>query len=70
MRATTPVAYGVKTSWTTSLYVEFDDFARFAEYWQETGSDLPADLYKDENDIVDNLDLGVLVEEWLEKCRP
>jgi hypothetical protein len=70
LRATTPVAYGVKTSWTTSLYIEFDDFARFASQWLETGSDLPADLYKDENNIVDNLDLSILVEEWLEKCPP
>jgi len=47
-------------------FVEFDDFARFAEYWLETGSDLPADLYED--DIVNLLDLEKFVEEWLCYC--
>lgn len=68
LRATTPVAYGVKTSWTTSLYVEFDDFARFANQWLEPGSGLAADLDKD-NDV-DVEDLGILAEEWLKKCPP
>jgi hypothetical protein len=35
--------------------VEFDDYARFAEYWLQTGSGMPADLYED--DIVDEHDL-------------
>jgi len=47
-------------------FVEFDDFARFAEYWLETGSDLPADLYED--DIVNLLDLEKFVEDWLYYC--
>jgi len=68
LRATTPVAYGVKTSWTTSLYVEFDDFARFAIQWLESGSELTADL--DHNGDVDAKDLRILAEEWLEKCPP
>ena len=68
LRAATPVAYGVKTSWTTSLYVEFDDFARFANQWLEPGSGLAADLDKD-NDV-DVEDLGILAEEWLKKCPP
>ena len=46
--------------------VNFDDFARFAEYWLETGSDLPADLYED--DIVNWFDLDVFVDEWLDYC--
>jgi len=46
--------------------VDFRHFARFAEYWLETGSDLPADLYED--DIVDWLDLDVFVDEWLDYC--
>jgi hypothetical protein len=48
--------------------VDFEHFARFAEYWLETGTDLPADLYKDENDIVDYLDLDAFVYEWLYYC--
>ena len=49
-------------------FVDFDNFARFAEYWLETGSDLPADLYEDEHDIVDYFDLEVFVDEWLDYC--
>ncbi len=48
--------------------VDFRHFARFADYWLETGTDLPADLYEDENNIVDYLDLGVFVDEWLYYC--
>jgi hypothetical protein len=46
--------------------VDFRHFARFAEYWLETGSDLPADLYED--DIVDELDLELFVDKWLCYC--
>jgi hypothetical protein len=49
-------------------FVDFEHFARFAEYWLETGVGLPADLYEDENNIVNNLDLGVFVEQWLCYC--
>ena len=49
-------------------FVDFEHFARFAEYWLETGSDIPADLYKDEYDIVDHLDLDAFVYEWLWYC--
>ena len=48
--------------------VNFDDFARFAEYWLETGSGLPADLYEDENNIVDLFDLKAFVDDWLCLC--
>jgi hypothetical protein len=48
--------------------VDFEDYARFAQYWLETGDDLPADLYKDEYNIVDFLDLNAFVEEWLFHC--
>ena len=48
--------------------VDFEDYARFAQYWLETGDDLPADLYKDEYNIVDILDLKAFVEEWLFHC--
>ena len=47
-------------------FVDFEDFARFAQYWLETGSDIPADLYED--NIVDYNDLQLFVEEWLYYC--
>jgi hypothetical protein len=49
-------------------FVNFEHFARFAQYWLETGTGLPADLYEDEYNIVNKLDLGVFVEEWLCYC--
>lgn len=51
-------------------FVDFKSFARFAEYWLETGTGLPADLYEDEDNIVNRLDLGVFVDEWLYYCPP
>jgi len=49
-------------------FVDFKHFARFAEYWLETGTGLPADLYEDEYDIVDWFDLEVFADEWLDYC--
>lgn len=46
--------------------VEFQDFARFSQFWLETGTDLPADLYED--NIVNSSDLKLLVEQWLCIC--
>ena len=51
-----------------SCSVDFEHFARFAEYWLETGTGLPADLYKDSGDIVDELDLNEFVDYWLWYC--
>jgi len=48
--------------------VNFRHYARFALYWLETGTGLPADLYEDEDNIVNWLDLGVFVDEWLYYC--
>jgi hypothetical protein len=48
--------------------VEFEDFARFAMYWRDSGGDIPADLYKDASDVVDELDLSVFVDSWLYYC--
>ena len=48
--------------------VDFYHYARFADYWLETGPDLPADLYEDEYNIVDYLDLDAFVYEWLYYC--
>ncbi|MHC4648635.1 MAG: hypothetical protein ACYTBJ_24530, partial [Planctomycetota bacterium] len=47
-------------------FVEFDDFARFADYWLATGAGLPADLYED--GTVDWLDLKRFCDEWLYSC--
>jgi hypothetical protein len=49
-------------------FVEFGDFARFAMYWRDSGSDLPADLYKDEFDTVNWKDLDEFVYWWLYDC--
>jgi hypothetical protein len=48
--------------------VDFEHFAKFVQYWLETGEDLPADLYKDEYNIVDYLDLNEFVSRWLWYC--
>ncbi len=49
-------------------FVDFYSFARFAEHWLETGPGLPADLYEDEYNIVNLLDLKAFVDEWLYSC--
>lgn len=49
-------------------FVDFESFARFAEYWLETGAELPADLYEDEYNIVNGLDLQIFVDYWLCYC--
>jgi hypothetical protein len=49
-------------------FVNFEHFARFAQYWLETGTGLPADLYEDEYNIVNGLDLQVFVDNWLCYC--
>ena len=51
-----------------SCFVDFEHFARFAQYWLETGPDLPADLHEDENNIVNSLDLQEFVDYWLWYC--
>jgi len=37
-------------------------------FWLEKGSEIPADLYKDGGDIVDELDLNEFVDYWLLYC--
>ena len=46
--------------------VDFYHYARFAEHWLETESDLPADLYED--DTIDFFDLKLFADEWLYFC--
>ena len=46
--------------------VDFEDFAKFAKYWLQSGTGLPADLYED--GTVNVLDLEKFVEEWLCYC--
>jgi hypothetical protein len=47
-------------------YVEFDDFARFAEYWLDSGGVFPGDL--DGDNDVDLFDLDQFGYEWLYSC--
>ncbi len=49
-------------------FVDFEHYARFAELWLVTGTDLPADLYEDLSNQVNYLDLRVFVEQWLCYC--
>ena len=46
--------------------VQFDDFARFAELWRDTGTGLAADL--DGSGKVDFGDLGQFADLWLRCC--
>ena len=48
--------------------VDFNHFARFAQYWLETGTGSPADLHEDLNNKVNELDLSVFVDLWLCYC--
>ncbi len=47
-------------------FVEFDDYARFAQYWMESGIGLPADLFED--GVVNSDDLIEFVNLWLCIC--
>ena len=46
--------------------VNFVDFANFAEYWLQSGSGLPADLYEDS--FIDYDDLLEFANLWLCIC--
>ena len=49
-------------------FVNFEHYTRFAELWLVTGTGLPADLFEDEQNIVNGLDLQVFVDYWLCYC--
>ena len=49
-------------------FINFEHFARFADYWLETGTGLPADLFEDIDNEVNWHDLRVFVEQWLCYC--
>jgi len=46
--------------------IGFDDFARFAIYWMQSGTDLPADLFED--GVIDYDDLLEFANLWLCIC--
>lgn len=46
--------------------VNFEDFANFAEYWMQSGTGLPADLYED--GVIDYDDLLEFTNVWLCVC--
>ena len=46
--------------------VDFEHFANFAQYWFDSGTDLPSDLYED--GTVDFYDLDDFVYQWLYYC--
>ncbi len=46
--------------------INFDDYARFADYWLQSGTHMPADLYPD--DFVDEYDLMLFADHWLCIC--
>ena len=56
--------------WSGGIFclVDMEDFAKFAEYWLMTGTELPADLYADEYNIVNLDDLDVFLDWWLCVC--
>jgi hypothetical protein len=48
--------------------ITLEDFANFAKSWLNTGIDLPADLYVDSSNKVNNFDLAVFAQLWLTYC--
>ncbi len=60
----------------TNCIVDFTQFVLFADHWLERSCDAVndfcsgADLYEDEDNIVNRFDLGVFVDEWLYYCPP
>jgi hypothetical protein len=47
-------------------FVDFPDFARFAQYWWQADAGLPADLSGD--GAVDFVDVGLFLYDWLCPC--
>ena len=48
--------------------VDLIDFANFSQYWLETGVGLPADLYVDDDNMVNILDLAEFATNFLGPC--
>jgi hypothetical protein len=47
-------------------FVDFEDYARFAQYWRDSGADLPGDLHSD--GVVDWHDFAEFGYWWLYEC--
>ena len=64
-------AWGENIGWIhfqPTTIVDWDDLANFTDQWLQTGSNLAADLYKDE--VVDLVDYSLLANDWLDYCLP
>ena len=46
------------------------DLANFMQQWMFTGTDLEADLWIDEDDVVNLADFAELTRWWLAACPP
>lgn len=46
-------------------YVNFADFAEFAQYWLKTVPPYIYDLFEDEDNVINELDLMVFADSWL-----
>jgi hypothetical protein len=56
---------GLSADFTCDCIVNFADFAIMGQEWLTSG--IKTDIYKDENNLVDLMDLVVLAEEWLKE---
>lgn len=62
-------AWGENIGWInfqSSFVLDWDDLARLAVQWLQTGDELGADLYTDGE--VNLLDYSILMNNWLEEC--
>ncbi len=56
----------VPTVMSDDCIIGFEDFARLADYWMQSGTGLPADLYED--GFINSDDLIEIVNLWLCYC--
>jgi hypothetical protein len=59
-----PVGWPPATDLDASGFIDFGDILVMSENWLETGEDIPGDVYKDENNIVNFFDFAELGLAW------